>query len=689
MKGRDIPQTNRLDRVRLVVQAISNGATNAITVDGLTHIGARHADYGLNSARVLGFVVDDGHQVKLTDAGRALLSTTHASTEERAALRAAIEASETLRALVPTLLDAVAPNLDTIVAAISKHVSQMSDSTARRRGQTLLAWRQQILHGPAQMSIPQTTSPGVQQAPVVQLVVDEGRSPFTMKPRQMKVRELAELKRDGKLFLPDLQRGFVWNNERVRSLHDSLYQGYPIGALLLWRPTWHGEEASFATRPWDLCPPRNDGRGAPEPPAPIRPGAVFVLDGQQRLTSLFRVIFQSRARGKKTKDPDLRVALSSAPGWKTQPFHMYSTQLHRQQKDGLVVPAEVLFAGVRGEGNESLAVQKAIEEWVKPGTDESFKALDRANDIRNALLNAEILAYEIDADVDDDNVIEVFARLNQQGVRLRPSDLAAARLTGSMSSFRVRARDSLSEPEFKGFGGGPEVEEPMRTGGQVDTDLLVRAALYLATGVLSYRDVEKRSRVGAEGPYSKVEASWDPAVAGVKKAVGLLRGAGVPSGSWLAYRYVLLIPAVAAARGKLHDADWWLGWMLAASLWGHYSGSAETVAQADAKAAAEGDYSRLLENIKTNAKRPDSVLPDESDFTQNIVQTRAVHLAQLVHLLRSDGLSFPSGTRFKGTSQPIDIHHIFPRNSWTRKRMASRRTDSGTSRHSFSPITNT
>jgi len=97
-------------------------------------------------------------------------------------------------------------------------------------------------------------------------------------------------------------------------------------------------------------------------------------------------------------------------------------------KDGLLVPAEVLFEGVRG-GNESLAIQKAIGEWLTASDEMFFKAFDRANAIRNSILQAEIIAYEIDADADDDNVIEIFARLNQQGVRLRPGDLAAARLT--------------------------------------------------------------------------------------------------------------------------------------------------------------------------------------------------------------------------------------------------------------------
>ena len=79
-------------------------------------------------------------------------------------------------------------------------------------------------------------------------------SGVTIKASPWKVGALVDLKRDGKLMLPDLQRGFVWSPDRVRALHDSLYRSYPVGALLLWEPTWEGE-APFSTRPWDLCPP--------------------------------------------------------------------------------------------------------------------------------------------------------------------------------------------------------------------------------------------------------------------------------------------------------------------------------------------------------------------------------------------------------------------------------------------------
>ena len=61
------------------------------------------------------------------------------------------------------------------------------------------------------------------------------------------------------------------------------------------------------------CAARRSRRGRSQP------GSLFVLDGQQRLTSIFRVIFRSRIRNKTTPDPDLLVALSPRRGVAGEP----------------------------------------------------------------------------------------------------------------------------------------------------------------------------------------------------------------------------------------------------------------------------------------------------------------------------------------------------------------------------------
>jgi Protein of unknown function DUF262 len=75
----------------------------------------------------------------------------------------------------------------------------------------------------------------------------------------------------GTMLLPEFQRGYVWNRDQVRGLMRSLYLGYPVGALLVW-------EAE--TDPGSV-------RGAEAGSGGVK---LLLLDGQQRITSLYGII---------------------------------------------------------------------------------------------------------------------------------------------------------------------------------------------------------------------------------------------------------------------------------------------------------------------------------------------------------------------------------------------------------------
>lgn len=91
----------------------------------------------------------------------------------------------------------------------------------------------------------------------------------------------------GTLQLPDFQRGWIWDNDRVRSLLASISLEYPIGAVMMLRSG--GDTIRFKQRPLE----------GSEPP-PNRSAERLILDGQQRLTSLFQSLRLERPV--KTKD---------------------------------------------------------------------------------------------------------------------------------------------------------------------------------------------------------------------------------------------------------------------------------------------------------------------------------------------------------------------------------------------------
>ncbi len=77
---------------------------------------------------------------------------------------------------------------------------------------------------------------------------------------------------NGDLALPELQRPFVWGNNRVRDLFDSMYRGYPIGYFLIWK-NGTGEKMMHI--------------GADEKIHKIP--SMLLIDGQQRLTVMFPI----------------------------------------------------------------------------------------------------------------------------------------------------------------------------------------------------------------------------------------------------------------------------------------------------------------------------------------------------------------------------------------------------------------
>ena len=75
----------------------------------------------------------------------------------------------------------------------------------------------------------------------------------------------------GTMQLPDFQRGWVWDDRRIRALIASITRGYPVGALMSMET---GQPLRFAPRRFE----GSHGNSEPE---------LLLLDGQQRMTSLF------------------------------------------------------------------------------------------------------------------------------------------------------------------------------------------------------------------------------------------------------------------------------------------------------------------------------------------------------------------------------------------------------------------
>jgi len=102
-------------------------------------------------------------------------------------------------------------------------------------------------------------------------------------PQVIHLSDLLKWVRQGRVRIPNFQRDFVWDRQRMLDLFDSIRKQYPIGTLLFWKPT---QPRPMRDHIGPLKIPKTTG------------DILLVLDGQQRLTTLAGVLLRG--------DPDLK-----------------------------------------------------------------------------------------------------------------------------------------------------------------------------------------------------------------------------------------------------------------------------------------------------------------------------------------------------------------------------------------------
>ena len=93
--------------------------------------------------------------------------------------------------------------------------------------------------------------------------------------------------KSGEVAIPEIQRPFVWDSTKVRNLLDSLYQGYPVGYLVVWRnPTVKLKDGTLSA------------------------GKRILIDGQQRITALMAALLGHEVLTKDYQIVRIRIAFN-------------------------------------------------------------------------------------------------------------------------------------------------------------------------------------------------------------------------------------------------------------------------------------------------------------------------------------------------------------------------------------------
>lgn len=286
----------------------------------------------------------------------------------------------------------------------------------------------------------------------------------TFETQEPFLRELLEKVHVGKVQLPDFQRGWVWNDERIRSLVASVSLSYPIGAAMFMETG--GDSTNFAPRPIEGV------RFTGKPPKP----ELLVLDGQQRMTSLYAVLRSGRPVATKTEkgddidrvyyldmarclDPaeDRMDAVLSVPA-----DRMIKTDFDRKIVLDLSTPAAEYAAQCF-----PLALvfdETRRGEWMM-GFQEHFQfARDRIqffnrfqSDVLQRFLTYKVPVIELLKDTPKEAVCQVFENVNTGGVALTVFELLTA--TFAADNFRLRQDWAERKPRLAAFDVLDEVSE--------------------------------------------------------------------------------------------------------------------------------------------------------------------------------------------------------------------------------------
>lgn len=222
-------------------------------------------------------------------------------------------------------------------------------------------------------------------------------APALYKDTNYSLTHLIEDIKHGVIGLPDIQRPFVWTASKTRDLFDSMYRGYPIGTLMFWETGAEVGTRQIGLTTTDKSPQR------------------LVVDGQQRLTALFSVITGNEVLTKTFEHKRMQIAFHP----QRETFEVADAAILR---DPEYIP-DITSLWTSGYKTALRNFLHRLDETRMDGVtdteqDELEERVDRVRDLRDFRFQV----VELGATANEEQVAEIFVRINSEGVQLNQAD---------------------------------------------------------------------------------------------------------------------------------------------------------------------------------------------------------------------------------------------------------------------------
>lgn len=479
---------------------------------------------------------------------------------------------------------------------------------------------------------------------------------------------------EGKLQLPDFQRGWVWDQDRIIDLLASISEGFPVGALMTLDASG---EVAFAVRPVE---------GAP---AASKPLEAYLLDGQQRMTSLYQststrsAVVTQTAQRRPTRLHfyfDIKAALNPTVARRDAIIAVPEDRIIRTNFGRDIVldlsteEAEfaALYFPIDRIFNAQLWIQAALK-WLlqnKEGSRDHVAYMTLINDFSITVIN-NFVEYQLPVITLGRNtsraaVCLVFEKVNTGGKALDAFELVTAMYAAEQYHLRddwKARRDRL-------------VKQPILANIE-PVEFLQAVSLLHTKAIRSKAEAEGRDPPAISAtrqsllqiPLSAYVEYADQVEAGYSKAAKFLHGLKIFRARDLPYQTQLVpLAAILAELGQRWENDavrqrlaqwYWCG------VFGELYGS-----------ATESRFALDLRDVPAwTAGGPVPQTVERADFREERLRTLRTRLSAAykgVHalLMRSGAEDFRSGQPFDQTvffDENVDIHHVFPE-AWCKQR---------------------
>jgi hypothetical protein len=405
------------------------------------------------------------------------------------------------------------------------------------------------------------------------------------KPRlehqNVKVKQLIEDYRSGRIVIPEFQRDYVWKKSKAPLLIDSLYRGFPISSLLLWQ----SDEETRSRR---------------RDPRPARASLMsWLIDGQQRVITLSRTMsgdedIEVVFNPKEDKFRLANAATRNDRNW-IRIAELWDDELYRQLRRNL-------------DGSSTADKREARFEKVR------------------SILDYEVpLVRMVDHSFKD--AVLAFERINTLGVRLKKEDIESAHVASRHTGFIAdQVAPFLARLKQQGFN-------------RLNIMHLFRACAFVAKP-----DGRNRTPLH-ELEKNEVPTAWKETQRATEQAIGLIRSELGLVNMDILWSGALVVPIIAlcATTGpRQRDSKGLMAWLALAALLHRYSGSSETALDQDLKACREGDsIGALLKNLRQVRS---ALVAEPSDFSGALAD-RSGLLALYIACMHRGILDFYTGSK--------------------------------------------